>query len=57
MTSLQAALLRRDDLADVPPARRTEPSPYRERAAPLPVRGYAASMSLRKNGRTAMAVL
>lgn len=57
MTSLPIALLRRDDLAGVPPARRTEPSPCRERAAPLPVRGYAASMSLRKEGRTAVAVL
>jgi len=57
MTSLLIVLSQRDDLAGVPPAGRNEPSPCRERAAPLPVRGYAASMSLRKKGRTAVAVL
>lgn len=57
MRLLQVALLYRDDLADVPPARRKEPSPCRERAAPLPVRGNAAMKSLRRKTRTALAVL
>ena len=57
MTSLLIAFSHRNDLAGVPPAGRTEPSPCRERAAPLPVRGNAASKSLRKKGRTAVAVL
>lgn len=57
MTSLHAVLLHRNEPAGVPPAGRTEPSPCRERAAPLPGRGYAANKSLRKKGRTAVAVL
>lgn len=57
MTSLSIVFPHRNELAGVPPAKEQEPSPCRERAAPLPVRGYAASISLRKNGRTAVAVL
>lgn len=57
MTSSRTILPRWNELTCVPPAGRTEPSPCRERAAPLPVRGDAAMKSLRKKGRTAVAVL
>ena len=57
MTSSLMTSQHRNDLADVPPTERKVPSPCREMAAPLPGRGDAAMKSLRKNGRTALAVL